>query len=138
MLDETTEFGRRATRRLNEEIIGWLTTVASDGGPRPIPVWFLWDGDRSILLYSRPEKRKLANIAANPKVSLNLDSDRIEADIVVCWGEMRPSDDPPANEVPEYVRKYAGRIEALGWTPASFAADFSVALRIELSRIHGW
>ena len=138
MLDETTEFGRRATRRLHEAIIGWLTTVTPDGGPRPIPVWFLWDGDRSILLYSRPEKRKLANIAANPKVSLNLDSDGIEADIVVCWGEMRVSDDPPSNEVPEYIRKYAGRIEALGWTPDSFAADFSVPLRIELSRIHGW
>ena len=138
MLDETTEFGRRATRRLHEAIIGWLTTVAPDGGPRPIPVWFLWDGDRSILLYSRPEKRKLANIASNPKVSLNLDSDGIEADIVVCWGEMRVSDDPPSNEVPEYIRKYASRIEALGWTPDSFAADFSIPLRIELSRIHGW
>ena len=138
MLDETTEFGQRATRRLHEEIIGWLTTVAPNGGPRPIPVWFLWDGDRSILLYSRPEKRKLANIAANPKVSLNVDSDGIEADIVVCWGEMHVSNDPPSNEVPDYLRKYAGRIEALGWTPESFAADFSVPLRIELSRIHGW
>ena len=138
MLDETTEFGQRATRRLHEAIIGWLTTVAPDGGPRPIPVWFLWDGDRSILLYSRPEKRKLANIAANPKVSLNVDSDGIEADIVVCWGEMHVSNDPPSNEVPDYLRKYAGRIEALGWTPESFAADFSVPLRIALSRIHGW
>ena len=138
MLDETTEFGRRATRRLHESIIGWLTTVAPDGGPRPIPVWFLWDGDRSILVYSRPEKRKLANIAANPNVSLNLDSDGIEADIVVCWGEMHVSNDSPSNEVASYVAKYAGRIEALGWTPESFAADFSVPLRIELSRIHGW
>lgn len=138
MLDETTDFGRRATRRLHEAIIGWLTTVTPDGGPRPIPIWFLWDGERSILLYSRPEKRKLANVAANPKVSLNLDSDGIDADIVICWGEMRVSDDPPANEVPEYIRKYAGPIEALGWTPDSFAADFSVPLRIELSRIHGW
>jgi PPOX class probable F420-dependent enzyme len=138
VLDESTEFGQRATRRLKEEIIGWLTTVTPEGQPQPIPVWFLWDGDRSILMYSRPSMRKLANIAANPKISLSLDSDGIEADIVVCWGEMRPSDDPPANEVPDYVRKYAGRIEALGWTPESFAADFSVALRIELSRIHGW
>ena len=138
MLDETTEFGRHARRRLQEEIIGWLTTVTPDGGPRPIPVWFLWDGDRSILLYSRPEKRKLANIAANPRVSLNLDSDGVDADIVICWGQVRVSDDPPADQVPDYVAKYAVRIEALGWTPESFAADFSVPLRIELSRIHGW
>ncbi len=124
MLDQTTEFGQRAARRLREAIIGWLTTVSSEGAPQPIPVWFLWDGGPSILLYSRPEKRKLRNIAANP--------------IVVCWGEVRISGDPPADEIPEYVDKYAERIAALGWTPESFAADFSVPLRIELTRIHGW
>ena len=138
MLDETTEFGAHAAKRLREEVIGWLTTVTPEGAPRPIPVWFLWDGDRSILLYSRPEKRKLRNIAANPNVSLNLDSDRVNADIVICWGTIRVSDDPPANAVPEYVEKYAGPIARLGWTPDSFAADFSVPLRIAVTRIHGW
>jgi len=138
VLDQSTEFGAHAARRLREEIIGWLTTVTTSGAPRPIPVWFLWDGDRSILLYSRPEKRKLANIAANPNVSLNLDSDGVDADIVICWGEIRVSDDPPADEVAEYVAKYAERIAALGWTPESFGGDFSVPLRIDVSRIHGW
>jgi PPOX class probable F420-dependent enzyme len=139
VLDESTEFGARAARRLREEIIGWLTTVSAEGQPQPIPVWFLWDGDRSLLLYSRPDKRKLANIAANPWVSLNLDSDRIEADIVVVWGEMHVSNDPPANEVPEYVEKYRGRIAALSWkTPDVFADDFSVPLRLDVTRIHGW
>ena len=47
-----------------------MCPISPDGGPRPIPVWFLWDGGRSILLYSRPDKRKLQNIAANPKVEL--------------------------------------------------------------------
>lgn len=138
MLDETSEFGAHAAQRLRGDIIGWLTTVTGEGAPRPIPIWFLWDGGRSVLLYSRPEKRKLANIAGNPHVSLNLDSDGIDADIVIGWGEIRVSDDPPANEVPEYIAKYAKPIEALGWTPDGFAADFSVPLRIELSRIHGW
>jgi PPOX class probable F420-dependent enzyme len=138
VLDETTTFGRHAARRLRDDIIGWLATVTADGAPQPIPVWFLWNGDRSILLYSRPGKRKLANVAANPRVSLNLDSDGIDADIVICWGECHVTDDPPANEVPAYVAKYAGRIEALGWTPESFAADFSVPLRIEVTRVHGW
>jgi PPOX class probable F420-dependent enzyme len=138
VLDETTEFGQRAARRLREEIIGWLTTVSPEGAPQPIPVWFLWDGDRSMLIYSRPGKRKLQNIERNPKVSVNLDSDRLDADIVICWGEARVSDDPPADVVPEYIAKYAERIAALGWTPESFAADFSVPLRVELTRIHGW
>jgi PPOX class probable F420-dependent enzyme len=138
VLDETTEFGQRAARRLREEVIGWLTTVSPEGAPQPIPVWFLWDGDRSMLIYSRPGKRKLQNIERNPKVSVNLDSDRLDADIVICWGEARVSDDPPADVVPEYIAKYAERIAALGWTPESFAADFSVPLRVELTRIHGW
>jgi PPOX class probable F420-dependent enzyme len=138
VLDQTTEFGGRAARRLHEDIIGWLTTVSPEGAPQPVPVWFLWDGAGSILVYSRPEKRKLRNIAGNPRVSLNLDSDAVDADIVVCWGEVRISDDPPADQVPDYVAKYAERIAALGWTPESFAADFSVPLRIDLSRIHGW
>jgi PPOX class probable F420-dependent enzyme len=138
VLDESTAFGARAARRLREDVIGWLTTVTADGAPRPIPIWFLWDGDRSILLYSRPGKRKLANIAANPNVALNLDSDGVDADIVVVWGTIRVSDDPPATEVPAYIEKHAERIAALGWTPESFAGDFSVPLRIEISRIHGW
>ena len=138
VLDETTAFGAGAAGRLRGDIIGWLTTVSPEGAPQPIPIWFLWDGDRSVLLYSRPDKRKLRNIAGNPKVSLNLDSDRVDADIVVCWGEIRVSDDPPATEVPKYIAKYEERIGALGWTPASFAADFSVPLRIDLTRIHGW
>jgi PPOX class probable F420-dependent enzyme len=138
VLDESTKFGTHAAKRLREEIIGWLTTVTAEGAPRPIPVWFLWDGDRSILLYSRPDKQKLRNIAANPNVSLNLDSDRVDADIVVCWGQIRVSDDPPSSEVPDYLEKYRERIAALGWTPESFAADFNVPLRIDLSRIHGW
>jgi PPOX class probable F420-dependent enzyme len=139
VLDESTEFGTRAARRLREEIIGWLTTVTPDGQPQPIPVWFLWDGDRSILLYSQPGKRKLRNVEASPRVSLNLDSDGIEADIVVVWGEMRVADDPPADQVPGYVEKYRGRIEALSWkTPDVYAQDFSVPLRIAVTRIHGW
>jgi PPOX class probable F420-dependent enzyme len=139
VLDESTDFGAHAAKRLREEIIGWLTTVTPDGQPQPIPVWFLWDGDRSILLYSRPDKRKLANIAANPRVSLNLDSDGIDADIVVVWGEIHPSDDPPADQVPEYVEKYRGRIAALEWkTPDVFAQDFNVPLRLDVTRIHGW
>jgi PPOX class probable F420-dependent enzyme len=138
VLDESTEFGARAARRLREEIIGWLTTVTPEGAPRPIPVWFLWDGDSSILLYSRPEKRKLRNMEANPRVSLNLDSDGLEADIVVVWGQMHVSEDPPSNEVPDYLDKYRGRIAALDWTPESFAADFNVPLRIDVLRIHGW
>ena len=103
MLDETTEFGQRASRRLHDQLLAWLTTVDGQGTPQPVPVWFLWDG----------------------------------GDIVVCVGELRLSNDPPADRVPEYVTKYAERLEANRWTRGSFAADYSVPLRMTITRIRG-
>ena len=80
---------------------------------------------------------KLRNIERNPRVSLHLDGNGRGGDIVVCLGEARVSDDPPADEIPDYVEKYAPLIERNRWSPASFAADYSVPLRITISRIRG-
>jgi len=137
VLDESTEFGARAARRLREELIGWLTTVDPDGTPQPVPVWFLWDGARSVLVYSKPGTPKLRNLERNPRVSLNLDGNGQGGDIVVCLGKAAVVEEPPASEVPAYVAKYAGSIERLGWTPQSFAADYSVPLRLTIRRIRG-
>jgi PPOX class probable F420-dependent enzyme len=137
VIDESTEFGARAARRLREELLAWLTTVDGGGTPQPIPVWFLWDGDRSILLYSRPGQAKVRNIERNPRVSLHLDGNGRGGDIIVCLGDARVSDDEPAHRIPDYVEKYGGLIERNRWTPESFAADYSVPLRIALTRIRG-
>jgi PPOX class probable F420-dependent enzyme len=137
VLDESTEFGARAARRLREELLCWLTTVDPDGTPQPVPVWFLWDGGRSILLYSKPATPKLRNLERSARASLNLDGNGQGGDIVVCLGEAALADEPPASEVPAYVSKYAGAIERLGWTPESFAADYSVPLRLTIRRVRG-
>jgi PPOX class probable F420-dependent enzyme len=137
MLDTKGEFGQRAARRLREDVLAWLTTVDRRGTPQPIPVWFLWDGGTSILVYSRPGTAKLRNIEGNPRVSLHLDGNGRGGDIVVCLGKARVSDDPPAVEIPDYVAKYAPLIKRNRWSPASFAADYSVPLRITITRIRG-
>ena len=138
MLDESTEFGQRAARRLREDVLAWLTTVDGRGTPQPVPVWFLWDGGESILLYSRPDTPKLRNIERNPRVSLHLDGNGQGGDIVVCLGQVSVSDDPPADEIPEYVEKYRSLIVGRNrWTPSSFAADYSIPLRIAISKFRG-
>jgi PPOX class probable F420-dependent enzyme len=137
LVDVSTEFGRRAERRLREERLAWLTTVDGAGTPQPIPVWFLWDGTESVVLYSRPDTPKLRAIASHPRVSLNLDGNGDGGDIVVALGEAAVSDDPPAHELPGYVEKYRPLIERNGWTPESFAADYSVPIRIRLRRVRG-
>jgi PPOX class probable F420-dependent enzyme len=137
VLDESTEFGKRAARRLREDVLAWLTTVDRRGTPQPIPVWFLWDGGTSILVYSRPGTPKLRRIEGNPRVSLHLDGNGRGGDIVVCLGQATISNEPPADEIPEYIEKYAPLIELNRWSASSFAADYSVPLRITISGIRG-
>lgn len=137
VVDTLTPFGERASRRLHDELIAWLVTVSPAGAPQPVPVWFLWDGEASVLLYSRPGRPKLRNIAANPRVALHLEGNGMGGDIVVVSGRAAVSDDPPADRIEDYIAKYRGRIEGNGWTPASFAADYSVPVRIALTRLSG-
>ena len=49
VIDPTTEAGGRAERRLHEEEIAWLTPVRRGGQPQSVPVWFLWDGQTSLI-----------------------------------------------------------------------------------------
>jgi PPOX class probable F420-dependent enzyme len=136
-LDTGSAFGARAADRLARERIAWLATAAATGQPVPSPVWFLWDGSE-ILLYSRPDTPKLRNIEANPRVAVHLESDGQGGDIVILHGRARVSDDPPADRVPAYVEKYLPFIERNSWSPASFAADYSVPVRVRPTRLRGY
>ena len=137
-IDTSTPFGERAERRLREERMAWLVTTSADLTPQPIPVWFLWDGADSFLIYSKPGTAKLRNIDERPRASLHLEGDGQGSDIVVVLGDLAVSDDPPAHAVPEYVAKYDAFIARNSWTPESFAADYSVPLRLRATTLRGW
>jgi PPOX class probable F420-dependent enzyme len=74
-----------ARRHLEEDFVGWLTTVAPDGRVQTSAISFLWDGE-SILFYSKPDTPKLRNIAVHPQVSFNLNSDPYADHILVIEG----------------------------------------------------
>lgn len=133
-VDPPTAFGDRVAARLQENRLIWLVTVTPSGAPSPVPVWFLWDGGDSLLIYSRPDAPKLRNIAENPRVALHLESQGAMDDLVVLHGTAEMANDPASDRVPEYVARYADDIADLGWTPASMAADFSVPLRVTVTR----
>ena len=137
MLDNSTEFGRRVARRLVEERIIWLTTTGSDGTPQPRPVWFYWDGE-SFLIYSRPNTAKLKHIAVRPEAALNLDGDGHGGDIVVLTGRAAvDASAPPADQLPAYAEKYREGFRRINMTPAEFAADYSVAIRVWPEALRG-
>ena len=123
---------------LDREIIGFLTAVNAEGQPQASPVWFLRDGD-DIIVYNKAATPRLASVAANPKVSFNLRGDLRASGAVLMEGEARVEPGlPPAKDLPGYVEKYGGEIERLGWTPESFSDDYSVGMRIVITRDRSW
>ena len=137
VIDEGTEFGARVARRLRDEEVAWVTTVTTSGAPLPRPVWFLWDGAESVLVYSRAGAR-IRNIQANPRVTFNLDGDSHGGDIVVLTG--RAAIDraaPGADRDSKYLEKYRGNIDRTGMSLQAFAKRFSVPVRIRFYRLYG-
>ena len=137
-LDTSSDFGARVARRLADEHIIWLTTVRENGQPEPSPVWFVWDG-ATFLIYSRPHTPKLRNIAARPRVSLNFDTNESGDDVVVFTGEAQIAEaEPSVLQVPSYLEKYKDGIPGIGMTPESYAAAFSVPIRVTPTKVRGF
>lgn len=120
---------------LNNELVGWLTTVTPEGQPQAQPVWHEIDG-QDLVVFNRPTARRLVNIASNPRVSYNLRGDR-HGDLVISMEGRAALDaslgSPIANS--RYVAKYSQEMVRLGWSPAEYDAEFSTPLRITLTRI---
>jgi PPOX class probable F420-dependent enzyme len=137
-VDLATDFGKKVIHRLNEEEVIWLTTVAEDGTPQPNPVWFLWDGE-SILIYSQPGSKKVANLRKRPRVALHFDASETGEDVVVFTGkaEFDPAA-PPVHQNPPYAQKYYLGLVALGSTPEKMGAEYTVAIRVRPEKVRGW
>ena len=138
MIDLTTPLGVQVARRLEKETLVWLITVRADGTPLPSLVWFLWDGT-TLLIYSRPDKPKLLNIASQPHVALNFNSNQTGGAVTVFLGTAAiDTAAPPSNLNEAYQAKYSLEIAQIGETPESFAAAYSVPLRVTPTRFWGW
>jgi len=136
-LDPNTEFGARVARRLADELVIWLTTVRANMTPDPSVVWFWWDG-QTLLIYSRPNKQKLRNIARNPTVTLNFDSDRQGGDVIVITGTAQIDEHaPPVHQHPAYAAKYAAKIKGMHLTAETFGRSYSVPIRVTPTKLRG-
>jgi PPOX class probable F420-dependent enzyme len=137
VFDEGTEFGARVARHLREEIVVWLTTVTPAGEPLPMPVWFVWDGDESVFMYSRRSAR-VRNIDQNPRVSLNFHGDGRGGDIVVLSGTAQIGHDmPTADRSPDYLAKYDEHIARIRMTPETFSDHYCMPVTVRLERLRG-
>ena len=137
--DSSTEFGARVAKRLDSEVVAWLTVVDPAGVPQPTPIWFVWDG-ATALIYSRQQARRLAHLATHPQVALHLNANASGGDIVVLTGTVAVDATAPApQDNAPYLAKYGERITNGPWgTPAVFAETYSVPLRFTPERVRGF
>jgi len=61
-----------ARQLLREETILHLSYTARDGGPRVIPIGYLWDGGR-FLMYTIPGSAKVGALRADDRVAITID-----------------------------------------------------------------
>jgi len=131
-------FGERVSRRLREEKVIWLVTVGRDGTPQPNPVWFLWDGADSVIVYNRPDAQRLRHLADRPRLALNLDGNGQGGDIVVLAGSARRDDAvPPADTHDGYLAKYRDDMVRVSGSVERFAEQYPVPLVVEIDRVRG-
>ncbi|CAN5454517.1 hypothetical protein BH09CHL1_BH09CHL1_07610 [soil metagenome] len=135
-LDPTNDFHARAAERLTTEEVGWLVTVAADGTPVPSPVWFLWDGADSLLIYSQ-NKPKIRNIVANPHVAFHFNDDN--GGNVVTFTGSAVFDDAHVKLIDDaaYLAKYGEAIVRIGYTAESFSASYENAVIVTLEKLRG-
>ena len=137
-IDTSTDFGKRIKHHLENDQVAWLTTVNGDGRPFPSLIWFFYEDDGTVLIYSQQNKTKLRNIASNAAVTINFNSDEHGNDMVILAGAavIDESANPAANH-DAYLDKYKGGIESIDMTPESFSAEFSVPIRVVLQNVRG-
>jgi PPOX class probable F420-dependent enzyme len=129
-------------KRLREDEVGWLVTV-HEGTPRPVPVWFLWDGNRQLLIYSSPTALKTKTIVEHPQCSFHFNSDEHGGEIAILDGRIDRADDlPPMIDNPSYAAKYMAALKAytseMKTTNEAVSSEFSVPLVMTIENARSW
>lgn len=135
---DTSIAASRIQRFLQPETTIWLSTVAPDGSPHMVPVWFWWDGE-AVLIFSKPDQRKVANIRSGSAVMLGVGDADEDFDIGLLRSKAEILADPTTCVLPAgHVAKYAERMAGIGLTLAEHAATYSTVIRVTPTRYLGW
>lgn len=121
--------------RLDREIVIWMTTVSPAGQAQSSPVWFNVEDD-VIVVYSVANSPRTRNIAANPRVALNLNSSEIGDDLVIIEGVAEIVEGgPPADHDERYLAKYESELGTWNFTVESFTRDYPVRIHVSPTRL---
>jgi PPOX class probable F420-dependent enzyme len=128
----------RIDTMLRREPVVWLSTVAPNGTPHLVPIWFSWDGE-TVLIASKPNAKKVANLRANPAVMLALGEPDDDFDVGMLEGVAELLDEPAAEVLPwSHLAKYRHQMRAIGLSTDEFLATYSQVIRVRPTRYLPW
>ncbi len=123
---------------LRTEASVWLSTVAPDGSPHLVPIWFSWDGER-LFIASKPQARKVRNLRENPRLMLALGEPDEDFDVGLIEAEAELPDTTTADLLPtDHVAKYARLMRQMGIDPDEYAATYSQPIVVRPTRYLPW
>ena len=132
----------KALRMLDDDLIAWFVTTARDGSPRAVPVWFLWQGGRMVVM-SEPETGKVAAIRRGAPVLMHLQAGGpFGDDVVILHGtaedaEQSLSEWLAANRE-AFVDKYDEAIDSYGAPMDAIAEKYSTVIVFTPTRVQAW
>src|SRR5215212_705943 len=126
---DATLAAARIDRMLRQEPVVWVSTVAADGTPHLVPIWFSWDGE-TVLIASKPHAKKVANLRTNPSVMLALGEPEDDFDVGMIEGVAELPEAPSAELLPPaHLAKYREQMAAIGLTREEFFRTYSQVIR---------
>jgi PPOX class probable F420-dependent enzyme len=128
----------RVERFLRTEEVLWLSTFGTDGFPGLVPIWFSWDGE-TILVVSKPNAEKVADMRARPRVMIALGNAEEDFDVGLIEARAELPDTPADRFLPEsHWTKYAADLASIGLTREEYVRTYSQAVRLVPVRFLGW
>jgi PPOX class probable F420-dependent enzyme len=107
----------------------WVCTTRPDGRPHAMPVWGLWH-EGAFYFSSSPDSRKARNLAANPAVTVHLESGD-EVVIVEGGAEVESEEALLTQLAAEYSRKYSFEVSFTGGRPLNVVVPVTAYAWIE-------
>jgi PPOX class probable F420-dependent enzyme len=134
----TEDFAARAESILRVEPVVWLSTVSPDGRPHLVPIWFWWDGT-ALLIASKPNARKIANLRVNPSCMLAVGDAAADFDVALIEARAEMTSIPTRALLDAgLLRKYRDKMLAIGLERDDFEATYCQVIRITPNRWLPW
>lgn len=139
--DPSNEVHARVLARLESEQVAWIGSNGRDGFPHAVPVWFLWLGDRAVVL-SQPDTAKARNLRADPKVLLHLEAGEDGEQLAVLRGVATVSDGAGpewADRIGDRYRdKYDEWMQRLDLTVETMFGSYSTVIEVVPHKLIAW